>query len=107
MAPPLYLVGPESEPAAVSTDDGGCIGSAGVGGAPVAAASAAPEGPPAWAGVAAVADMALLTASTRTHSAASSWQMAISKSSMPVQAWNSGEREMCLERSNEKSVLPH
>ena len=46
MAPPLYLVGPESEPAAVATDDGGCTGSAGVGAAP-AAASAAAVGPPA------------------------------------------------------------
>ena len=83
-----YLVGLESEPGDVATADGGWAGSAGVGAAAAAAAAGAAAG--GAAAVGAVADMALLTASTRTHSAASSWQMATSTSSMPVQAWNGG-----------------
>ena len=91
-----YLAGRESDPAATAAaaDDSGCVGSAGVGAAASAAAAAA-EGPAAVAGgVVTVADMALLTASTRTHSTASSWQMATSTSSMPVQAWNEEKEDV-------------
>ena len=82
----------ESEPAIIAGGSGGggsagvgseAGGAAAVGGAVGGVSACAAADGAADAGVAA---MALLTASTRTHSAASSWQMATSTSSMPVQA---------------------